>query len=104
MELLADDLAGNARAIDATNYANTGVEFFGMIDIGALEAAASTPPPCPCVGNLDETCDTDVFDFAVFAANFGAFVPPFTLGDFDGNGFVNVFDFATFAQDFGCAP
>ena len=55
-----------------------------------------------CVGDLNNDGATNVFDFAIFAANFGQAVPPNTNGDLDGNGTVNVFDFAIFAADFGC--
>lgn len=61
-------------------------------------------PPVACVGDLDADGDTDVFDFGVFASNFGQSVAPGTSGDFDGNGSVDVLDFGTFASDFGCAP
>ena len=63
----------------------------------------ASPPPCLCVADLDDDCDTDVFDFAVFAPNFGATgLTPNTGGDFDGDGDVDVFDFAVFAPGFGC--
>ena len=78
-------------SIGAT-YENTG---------GFWPGAASAPPP-GCLGDLDGDGDTNVFDFAIFATNFGQTVPPNTAGDFDGNGAVNVFDFSIFAIDFGC--
>lgn len=59
-------------------------------------------PPCPCVGDLDADCDSDVLDFGVLAAHFGQSVAPNTNGDLDGNGVVNVFDFSIFSGDFGC--
>jgi hypothetical protein len=64
------------------------------------------PDDCvaPCVGDIDGDGDTDVFDFGIFAPNFGATgLPPFTGGDLDGDGDVDVFDFGFFAPDFGCS-
>lgn len=56
-----------------------------------------------CPGDLDGDGDTDVFDFNVFAANFGMGTPVrFEDGDFDGNETVDVFDFNIFAPGFGC--
>ena len=58
-----------------------------------------------CVGDIDGDGDTDVFDFAILAPNFGmSGFPPFTNGDLDGDGDVDVFDFGIFAPDFGCVP
>lgn len=61
------------------------------------------PPPSGCVGDLNNSGSTDVFDFSIFASNFGQTVTPGTGGDLDSSGTVDVFDFATFAGDFGCA-
>ena len=59
------------------------------------------PPACP--GDIDGDGDTDVFDFAILASNFGqSFIVPFTNGDINGDGTVNVLDFGTFAGNFGC--
>ncbi len=56
-----------------------------------------------CVGDDDGDGDTDVFDYATLAGNFGKGpFPPFTNGDLDGDGLVDVFDFAILAPDFGC--
>jgi hypothetical protein len=60
----------------------------------------AAPPMCP--GDLDGDEDTDVFDFAIFAASFGQSVPPGTGGDFDADGTITVFDFGLFASSFGC--
>ena len=58
---------------------------------------------CVCPGDIDGDCDTDVFDFGIFAANFGTSGhAPFTNGDLDGDGDVDVFDFGLFAANFGC--
>lgn len=70
-------------------------------DIDAVEALVA-PPAGPCPGDIDANDTTDVFDFSIFASNFGNEVPCGTLGDLDGNGSVDVFDFALFASDFGC--
>ena len=60
-------------------------------------------PPPPCPGDLDGNGTTDVLDFAIFGANFGATgLIPNTGGDFDGDGDVDIFDFAIFTSDFGC--
>jgi hypothetical protein len=79
----------------------------GIYDAGTFEGAClrvTTPPPAGCVGDVDDDNDTDVFDFGIFAANFGLSVPAGTGGDLDANGVVDVFDFGIFAGDFGCAP
>jgi hypothetical protein len=56
-----------------------------------------------CVGDIDGDADTDIFDFAIFAPNFGRNdLTPFTGGDLDGDGDCDVFDFSIFAPDFGC--
>lgn len=70
---------------------------------GAFEPYQTTFPAA-CSADLDDDNDTDVFDFALFAANFGQAVEPGTSGDFDEDGQVTVFDFGIFAADFGCAP
>ncbi len=75
-----------------------------LIFMNDLRGYARNAPPPPCVGDLNGDGFTNVFDFAIFAGNFGMTVPPNTGGDLDGNGTVNVFDFAIFAADFGCAP
>jgi hypothetical protein len=68
---------------------------------GRWYAIIVTTPPCP--GDLDADDDTDVFDFAIFTANFGRDdVPPYSHGDMDGNANVNVLDFGAFAGNFGC--
>ena len=63
-----------------------------------------TPPPIACAGDIDGDSDTDIFDFAIIAANFGLSVTPGTGGDLDGSGIVDVLDFGAFAGDFGCVP
>lgn len=76
----------------------------GSIDgtVSGVWKLVAAVPACP--GDLDADGDTDVFDFATFAGNFGMGVPPGTGGDFDADGTVTVLDFATIAGDFGCAP
>lgn len=63
-------------------------------------------PPFPaCPGDLDGDADTDIFDFGMFALNFGTSgLAPYTGGDMDGDGDVDVLDFGVFAGDFGCLP
>jgi hypothetical protein len=59
--------------------------------------------PCPkCIGDVDDDGDTDVFDYATLAVNFGQNVPPNTGGDLNGDGTVDIFDFMIIAADFGC--
>lgn len=76
-------------------------------DVGQLNSwtlligAAALPPP-DCVGDIDGDNATNVYDFSIFASNFGSSVPPGTGGDYDSNGVVNVLDFSTLASDFGC--
>ena len=62
---------------------------------------ATGRPLCPA--DIDGDDDVDVFDFGLFAGNFGASgMPLFGVGDLDGDGDVDVFDFAVFAGNFGC--
>ena len=67
-----------------------------------LSSFTTAAPPPACAADLDSDGDTDVFDFAIFGANFGLSVTPGTNGDFDGNGQVTVLDFGLFAGNFGC--
>ena len=55
-----------------------------------------------CVGDLDGTGTADVFDFTLFANEFGGPVPTCSGSDFDADGLVTVFDFTILAGDFGC--
>ena len=66
-----------------------------------LDGLALTPPGCQ--GDIDGDGSTDVFDFALLAAGFGA-GPGATpaMGDLNGDGYVDVFDFALLAGGFGC--
>lgn len=68
-----------------------------------LTLLAAIAPPALCPADLDGDFDTDVLDFSIFAANFGAGPgATYDQGDFNGDGFVNVLDFSIFAGDFGC--
>jgi alpha-amylase len=62
---------------------------------------AAPAPACP--GDIDGDGGTDLADFQVLAANFGA-GPGATrsLGDLSGDGWVNLSDFSILANDFGC--
>jgi hypothetical protein len=57
-------------------------------------------PRCPA--DVDGDAYVDAADFVVLASNFGAAVPPGTLGDLNGDGVVNTADFVILAADFGC--
>lgn len=59
---------------------------------------------CPCVGDIDGDCDTDVFDFGIFVLHFGSGVAPGTNGDLNDDGVVDIFDFGIFVLDFHCPP
>ncbi len=61
-------------------------------------------PPVPCTGDIDGDCATDVLDFSALVAGFGIVVVPGSGSDLNDDGEVNVFDFAIFAADFGCEP
>jgi hypothetical protein len=81
--------------------------FYYMTENGSnaptLEIVYHVGPACS--GDIDGDGDTDVFDFAILALNFGtASGATPGQGDLDGNGSVDVFDFAIFAADFGCVP
>lgn len=82
--------------------------FFYLTENGSntptLQIDYTIGPP-PCVGDLDGDGKTNVFDFGIFAINFGTTTgATHDQGDLDGNGAVNVFDFGIFAIDFGCTP
>lgn len=95
----------NSFVLYSTCLANRTAEFAADSDLnGPFCPVEALVPSCECAGNLDTDGDTDVFDFAIFAASFGQAVEPGTSGDFDDDGQVTVFDFAIFAEDFGCAP
>jgi parallel beta-helix repeat protein len=102
---ITTDLGGAPRFFDDTGVPDTGVGPAPIIDMGAHEFQGVSPPPCPCVGDIDGDCDTDVFDFSALAANFGSGPGASRAqGDLTGDGFVDVFDFSELAADFGCAP
>ena len=87
--------------VDAPATITSGTVISGSFTIRALPASA--PPPSGCVADLNGDGVTDVFDFGIFAGNFGRNdLTPFTGGDYDGDGDVDVFDFAVFLGDFGC--
>ena len=100
---LLTDLAGHPRFADdpATLDSGSPVADAPYVDRGVYEVQA---PPSACAGDLDGDGDTDVFDFAMLAANFSSSVTPGTNGDLDGSGAVDVFDFAILAADFSCTP
>ena len=91
VRFIADD-AGTGSVVEAA------IDDFQVVSVQCED----TPPPA-CAGDFDGDLDTDVFDFGIFAANFGATgLTPFTNGDMDGDGDVDVFDFGLFGPDFGC--
>ena len=95
----ADSTAFGGIAVSAEiTYNNLGVSesYEALLFVGAYA------PPIVCSGDIDGDGDTDVFDFGILAANFGASVTPGTNGDLNGSGSVDVFDFAILAADFGC--
>lgn len=63
-----------------------------------------TPPPgAVCAGDVDSDNDTDVYDFGVFASNFGMSSGALRVhGDLTGDGAVDVLDFSELVADFGC--
>ena len=83
--------------------------FFYLTENGAntptMDIVYQIGPPPSCNGDIDGDGDTDVFDFAILATNFGTIggATP-AQGDLDDNGNVDIFDFAIFASDFGCQP
>ena len=62
---ITEDLGGNARDIDAANYADGGG---GTVDIGAYEAAADTPAGAACDGdaNGDNVIDVNDISYVLF--------------------------------------
>ena len=55
-----------------------------------------------CVADLDGSGITDVFDFTIFANDFGSVVEVCSGADFDADGVVTVLDFTILSGDFGC--
>jgi hypothetical protein len=92
----------NGDGVDDVIIGAYGADPNGQYNAGESYVVFGRAPAPDCPGDLDGDGATNVFDFAIFAANFGQAVPPNTSGDLDGNGTVNVFDFAIFAADFGC--
>ena len=88
--------------------------FWRVTATNAFGSTVSTPSvsgfrttaviPCPCTGDIDGDCDTDVFDFAILASNFAQSVPIGTNGDLNDDGFVNITDFGLLAGNFSCMP
>jgi len=76
--------------------------------VAFLEAQLAPPDPCP--GDVDGDGSTNLADFGVMGANFGASGLPHGngesrhLGDLDDDGSVNLADFAILGAGFGCAP
>lgn len=62
---------------------------------------ATTPPPPPCVGDLNNDTLRDTADLTIMLGNFGGNVTPNTGGDLDGNGHVDTNDLAAFLGVFG---
>ena len=94
VHLLTDDIYIDIRFTSWTVAADGG----GFAYVRAL------PPPPACAGDIDGDADTDVFDFAILAANFGGSVPLGSSGDLDNDGDVDILDFGALAADFGCVP
>jgi hypothetical protein len=111
------DLAWETREVDISSFAGTSatIEFFfdtidsvgngfggwQVDDVRVVHVELECVDPCP--GDLDGDGDTDVFDYAVLAVNFGA--GPGTTreeGDITGDGYVDIFDFGEMMADFGC--
>ncbi len=95
------DLDGNERFVNAVNYADTGVpDGTGrIVDMGAYEADALIPAPCPGDANGDGVVNLD--DLQVLLFNFGVAVAPFTNGDANGDGVVNLDDLQLLLFNFG---
>lgn len=74
-----------------------------VVSTPSLAAFTTGAPPSTCQGDINGDGDTNVYDFSVFAANFGnTGLTPGTDGDFDFDGDVDVFDFSVIATHFGC--
>ena len=71
------------------------------VDFDDIRLDATPTPACPDI-NGDGL--TNAADFTILAGNFGAAVPPNTLGDLNGDGLVNAADFTILAGAFGCQP
>lgn len=100
VNLITGTLDGNMLTLEIEDMWQVSQGDFG----GRIEVAFSVVSVPPCPGDLDGDDDTDVFDFAILAGNFGQSVTPGTGGDYNESGTVDVFDFATLAGDFGCVP
>jgi hypothetical protein len=105
-------LAIGAGSLVAAASASAGAQFFDVFGATRPSTEGLTsvyvfvrftelggPGQSTCAGDVDGDGDTDVFDFADLASNFGA-GPGATRaeGDLTGDGFVDVFDFADLAS------
>lgn len=64
------------------------------------------PPPCPCFGDLDGNCNTNVLDFTIFTSAFGSFLGDANFNpdvDYDNDDAVTVLDFGIWSGNFGCS-
>ncbi|MEO1128192.1 MAG: dockerin type I domain-containing protein, partial [Planctomycetota bacterium] len=72
--------------------------------------ASFAPPPPACTGDVNGDDATNLSDFTILAANFGASGLPHGngesrgVGDLNDDGAVNLADFTILAGDFGCSP
>ncbi len=92
----ADEIRLRFEVENALVSANTIEAAIDAIEIVTIECGLD------CVGDLDGTGTTDVFDFTLFANEFGGPVPTCSGSDFHADGLVTVVDFTILAGDFGC--
>ena len=90
LRFIADD-SGTGSVIEAA-----------IDDVRVTSQVCVPPPPPDCTADLNADMTVDIFDFAIFVANFGAGpgASP-AQGDLTGDGFVDVLDFAVFLGQFG---
>jgi lysyl endopeptidase len=115
-----------AGPLDIENYCPQQVTVYGRLDRAWADdpafAAALDPlatgqltldvlgPPSGCAGDINGDGSTNLGDFTILAANFGATGLPngagesLALGDIDDDGDVDLGDFTLLAANFGCAP
>lgn len=99
-EALPRDIDGNPRFADVSGVVDTGVGPSPIVDLGAYETVASTPPPV-CVADVNGDRMVTGADLSVLLTQFGTSVPVGTGADFNSDGVVSGADLSILLARFG---